>query len=61
MIEVLVERVQAERRPRNQVPVERLQMPQVEDDPMPFGDRAIVHGLGLQQLEQVVGLNAGFP
>src|SRR5262245_46563690 len=38
----------------NHVPVERLEMAQVEDDAMAFGDRSLVHTAGFHDLKQSI-------
>jgi len=40
---------------QNRVPIERFQMAQVEDEPVPFRDRPRIQSAGLQQLEYFVG------
>ena len=47
--------LQAKRPLAQKVPVERLHMPQVEDDSMAFGDRSFVKCLVAQNLKKLVG------
>src|SRR5262249_53879807 len=43
-----------ERVTRNQVPVERLQVTEVEDDAMPFRNRSIIQRVGSDELKQTI-------
>ncbi len=43
------------------VPVERVEMPDVEDQPVPIGDRPLVEGLDFDQPEQGVRVRARRP
>src|ERR1700685_2716880 len=60
LIECLVKRLQPERPLRQQIPVERFDVPNVKNDAMPLRDRTVVQRLFTHDLEQVVGALAGF-
>ena len=43
-----------------EVPIKGFQMPNVEDNPVPFVDRTIVEGIRTDQIKELVGPDAGF-
>ena len=59
LVELRLEGRHVQRVARNQVPVECLQMSQVEDHPVALGDRSLVEEFRLDQPEQRVGILAG--
>ena len=59
LIESRVEGAQAKRAMRQQIPVERLEVPDVENDAVPFRNGAVVQSLFANQSKKVIGLGAG--
>src|SRR5437899_12213881 len=54
-IELLVKRVQPKHIATQQVPIERFQMSEVEDDAAPFGNRSVIERLGAHDREKLIG------
>ena len=60
-IEFFLTRIHAECTGTYQIPVKRLQMPEVEDDAVALRNRTIVESLRLNQLKQIVCNGSGIP
>ena len=52
LVELCVKWLDAESLSGNQIPVERFQVPQVKDQPMPLRNRAVIEGFGADQRKQ---------
>src|SRR5207244_62209 len=59
LVELLVERREVRGLAGDQVPVEGLDMPEIEHQPVTLRDRALVERFGTQQREQTIGLGPG--
>ena len=58
MVELGVEGLQIQNAFAKQVPIEGFEVTNIEDDPVPLGNRAIVERFGLYQAEELVGEGA---
>jgi hypothetical protein len=58
-VEFRCEGFQARETVAKQVPVEGLEMAEVEEETMPLGNRSLVEGIGSDQIEKQVGADAG--